>query len=38
MVIEDKTVLDQVSNFQVFMTVMNDKTTADKKESVESIF
>ena len=38
MVIEDKTALNQVSNFQVFMTVMNEKTTQDKKQAVESIF
>lgn len=37
MVIEDKNVLDQVSNFQVFMTVMNDKSTIDKRQKVESV-
>lgn len=37
MVIEDKTVLNQVSNFQVFMTVMNDKSTINKKQQVESV-
>lgn len=37
MVIEDKNVLNQVSNFQVFMTVMNDKSTIDKKQKVESV-
>ena len=37
MVIEDKNVLDKVSNFQVFMTVMNDKSTIDKRQKVESV-
>lgn len=37
MVIKDKTVLSQVSNFQVFMTVMNDKSAIDKREKVESV-
>ena len=37
MVIEDKNVLNQVSNFQVFMTVMNDKSTIDKRQKVESV-
>lgn len=37
MFIEDKNVLDQISNFQVFMTVMNDKSTIDKKQKVESV-
>lgn len=38
MVLEDKDALDEVSNFQVFMTVMNDKSTADKKQKVSSFF
>ena len=38
MVIEDKKALSEISNFQVFMTVMNEKTTQDKKQAVESIF
>ena len=37
MVIEDKSVLSQVSNFQVFMTVMNDKSTINKRQQVESV-
>ena len=37
MVIEDKTVLNQVSNFQVFMTVMNDKSTQDKQKDVQAV-
>lgn len=37
MVIEDKNVLNQVNNFQVFMTVMNDKSTIDKRQKVESV-
>ena len=34
MCIEDPTILAQTTNFQVFITVMNDKSTADKKEKV----
>lgn len=35
---QDKGVLDNVSNFQIFMTVINDKETADKKEAVQQLF
>lgn len=37
MFIEDERVLEQVNNFQIFMTVMNDKTTADKKAAVKKV-
>ena len=34
MVVQDENVLSQISNFQIFMTVMSEKETADKKEKV----
>ena len=34
MFIEDKTDLNDISNFQIFMTIMRDKNTADKKQAV----
>ena len=37
MFIQDESVLEQVNNFQIFMTVMNDKTTADKKNAVKKV-
>lgn len=37
MFIQDKSVLDTISNFQIFMMVMGDKTTADKKIAVKQI-
>ena len=37
MFIQDESVLDKVNNFQIFMTVMNDKTTADKKAAVKKV-
>lgn len=37
MFIQDKTVLDNVSNFQIFMTVMKDKETVDKKIAVKQV-
>lgn len=37
MFIEDERVLEEVNNFQIFMTVMNDKTTADKKAAVKKV-
>ena len=37
MFIEDERVLEEVNNFQIFMTVMNDKTTADKKAAVKRV-
>ena len=37
MFIEDERVLEEVNNFQIFMTVMNDKSTADKKAAVRKV-
>ena len=37
MFIEDERVLEEVNNFQIFMTVMNDKTTSDKKAAVKKV-
>lgn len=37
MLIQDESLLAQTSNFQIFMTIMNDKTTADKKEKVLTV-
>lgn len=37
LLVEDKSVLDDINNFQVFMTVMNDKTTQDKKQKVSLV-
>ena len=34
MLVEDEALLAGTTNFQIFMTVMNDKSTADKKNSV----
>ena len=34
MVIQDESLLATTSNFQIFMTIMNDKMTIDKKECV----
>ncbi len=34
MVIQDESLLSNTSNFQIFMTIMNEKTTQDKKQSV----
>ena len=34
MVIQDESLLDSTNNFQIFMTVMGDKQTADKKQNV----
>lgn len=36
--VEDKSVLDQINNFQVFMTVINEKEMQDKRKKVESVF
>lgn len=35
--VQDKSLLSEVSNFQIFMTVMNEKETADKKFAVENV-
>ena len=37
MFIQDESVLEQVNNFQIFMTVIADKTTADKKKAVQQL-
>lgn len=37
MFIQDESVLEQVNNFQIFMTVINDKSTVDKKEAVKQV-
>lgn len=37
MFVEDKKVLAEINNFQIFMTVMNDKNCADKKQDVIQI-
>ena len=34
MLIQDESLLEQTSNFQIFITIMTDKMTKDKKESV----
>lgn len=34
MFVEDKDVLDEISNFQIFMMIMKDKETQEKKRSV----
>ena len=34
MFVEDKAVLDEISNFQIFMMIMKDKETQEKKRSV----
>lgn len=34
MLVEDEALLASTTNFQIFMTVMNDKSTTDKKNSV----
>ena len=34
MLIQDENLLSQTSNFQIFMTIMNDKMTIDKKQNV----
>lgn len=38
MFVKDKDALDKVSNFQIFMTIMNEKETVDKKNAVKQIF
>lgn len=34
---QDKTILEQTNNFQIFMTIMSEKETVDKKEAVKQI-
>lgn len=35
---EDKGVPESITNFQIFMTIVNGKETADKKEAVKQLF
>ena len=37
MFIKDESVLANTNNFQIFMTIMTEKQTVDKKESVQSV-
>ena len=37
MFIQDKALLDTTNNFQIFMTIMSEKETADKKEIVQQV-
>ena len=37
MFIEDKTVLSKINNFQIFMTIMQEKTAKDKKDAVKQV-
>lgn len=37
MFVQDKDALENISNFQIFMTVMNEKETADKREAVKQV-
>lgn len=37
MFLQDKDVLDNVNNFQIFMTVINEKETEDKKHAVKQV-
>ena len=37
MFLQDKDVLDDVNNFQIFMTVINEKETEDKKRAVKQV-
>lgn len=36
-VIQDETLLEKTNNFQIFMTVMNDKESVSKKQAVEQV-
>ena len=38
MFVQDKDVLDNITNFQIFMTVMSEKETVDKREAVNALF
>lgn len=38
MVIQDKALLETTNNFQIFMTIMSEKQTADKKLAVQQLF
>lgn len=37
MLTQDESLLSQTSNFQIFMTIMNEKTTQDKKQNVLTV-
>lgn len=37
MFVQDKAALEEINNFQIFMMIMSDKTTADKKDAVQSL-
>ena len=37
MIIQDKALLDTTNNFQIFMTIMSEKETADKKAAVQQV-
>ena len=37
MFVKDETVLQNTNNFQIFMTIMSEKETADKKASVQQV-
>ena len=36
--IQGETVLEDINNFQIFMTIMTEKKTADKKYAVQQLF
>ena len=36
--VQDESVLTNTNNFQIFMTIMSEKQTADKKMAVQSVF
>ena len=38
MFVKDETDLSSVNNFQIFMTIMSEKTAADKKAAVQQVF
>lgn len=38
LVIQDKGLLETTNNFQIFMTIMSEKQTADKKLAVQQVF
>lgn len=37
MISQDKSLLSEVSNFQIFMTIMHEKETRDKKDAVQEL-
>ena len=38
MLLQGETLLSNTSNFQIFMTIMQEQETADKKEAIKSLF